>query len=191
MVDAVLGGYTVGTIVTWQSGAPSYLAGQYNTFNDYGDGGVQLNGVTASQLAGSVGVHEVAGQPFADLINPKYMASPTGGGANTQYITPNTTPGTFGQKIYLHGPRQFYQDMELTKAIPIHEEMNFDLQASFINVWNHPVFGNADGFGPYVPGAFNAAFDTGVQDSNFGLGTPTNAISGFGRIIELRGTFHF
>lgn len=191
VVDAVLGGYTVGTIVTWQSGAPSYLAGQYNTFNDYGDGGVQLNGVTASQLAGSVGVHEVAGQPFADLINPKYMASPTGGGANTQYITPNTTPGTFGQKIYLHGPRQFYQDMELTKAIPIHEEMNFDLQASFINVWNHPVFGNADGFGPYVPGAFNAAFDTGVQDSNFGLGTPTNAISGFGRIIELRGTFHF
>lgn len=191
VLDAVLGGYTVGTIVTWQGGAPSYLAGQYSTFNDYADGGVNLQGVTASQLASSVGVHEVAGQPFADLLGTKYLSSPNGGGANSQYITPNITPGTIGQRIYIHGPRQFYQDMELTKVFPIHEEFNFNLQASFINVWNHPVFGNADGFGPYVPGAFNAAFDTGVQDYGFGLGAPTNEGSGFGRLIELRGTFHF
>ncbi|HVC47095.1 MAG TPA: TonB-dependent receptor [Terracidiphilus sp.] len=190
-LDAVLGGFTVGTIVTWQSGAPSYLAGQYSTFNDYGDGGINLQGVTPSQLQSSIGVHEVAGQPFADLISSKYLSSATGGGANSQYIAPNITPGTFGKMIYLHGPRQFYQDMELTKVIPIHEAMNFDLQASFINVWNHPVFGNADGFGPYVPGAFNASFDTGVQDYGFGLGSPTNENSGFGRLIEFRGTFRF
>lgn len=186
-VDAVLGGYTVGTIVTFQSGAPSYLAGEYDTFNDYGDSGVQLHGVSPGQLQSAMGVHEMKGQPFADLINPKYMASPTGGGANSAYVTPNTTPGTFGQILYLHAPHQFFQDVELTKRFPIHEAMNFNLQAAFINAWNHPVWGNSDGFGPYVPGAASTSFDSGVQDYGFGTGTPTNGA----RVIELRGNLQF
>ncbi|MGH9604686.1 MAG: carboxypeptidase regulatory-like domain-containing protein [Terracidiphilus sp.] len=187
-LDAVLGGYTVGTIVTWQGGAPSYLAGQYSTYNDYGDGGIQLNGVTAGQLQSSIGVHEVAGQSYANLISSKYLASPAGGGANSSYITPNITPGTFGQLIYLHAPRQFSQDMELTKLFPIHESMNFTLQASFINVWNHPVFGNSIGNEPsaYFGGGQNS-FDNGIQDSGFGEGAPTNGP----RQIELRGNFRF
>ncbi len=190
-LDAVLGGYTVGTIVTWQSGAPAMLAGEYDTFNDVGDGGIQLHGVTSSQLQSGVGVHQVAGQPYANLINPKYLVSASGGGASASYITPNITPGVFGQHLYLHGPPQFFQDMELTKRFPIHEALNFNLQASFINLWNHPVFGNADGFGPYVPGAPNPSFDSGVQDFNFGEGSPTNEGVGFGRLIEMRGTFIF
>src|SRR6202012_4280156 len=98
----VVGGWTVGTIVTYQSGEPAQLTGQYNTYNDYGDSGISLNGVTAAQLQKAVGVFHVPGQTFANLINPKYLSSPTGGGANSQYITPNTTPGTFGDVIFLH-----------------------------------------------------------------------------------------
>jgi len=190
-LDAVLGGYTVGTIVTWQGGAPAQLGGGYYTFNDYGDGGVRLHGVTPSQLQSSIGVREVPGQPFANLIDPKYLVSPTGGGANATYLTPNTTPGTIGEVIYLHGPKQFYQDLELTKVFPIHEAINFNLQASFINVWNHPVFGYANGFGPYVPGVSAPSFDSGLQDFGFGESGPTNESSGFGRTIELRGNFRF
>jgi hypothetical protein len=191
LLDALVGGYTVGTVVTWQGGAPAQLTGEFDTFNDYADGGVHLNGVTPSQLQSGIGVHEVPGQPFADLMSAKYLASPTGGGANTTYIAPNQTPGTIGQVIYLHGPRQYYQDLALTKLFPIHDQMNFSLQASFINVWNHPAFGNADGFGPYVANTSAVAFDSGVQDYGFGEGSPTNEGSGFGRIIELRGNFHF
>jgi hypothetical protein len=188
-VDAVLGGYTVGTIITWQGGAPAPLAGGYLTYNDYGDGGVNLKGVSVSQLQSSIGVRQVAGQPYANLIDPKYLVSPSGGGANPTFITPNTTPGTFGQIIYLHAPRQFFQDVQLTKVFPIHGAINFNLQAAFINVWNHPVFGNSNGFGPYVPGAGNSnpAFDSGVQDFNFGEGSPTNGP----RLIELRGNLRF
>jgi hypothetical protein len=190
-LDAVLGGYTVGTIVTWQGGAPAYLAGQYNTFNDYGDGGIQLHGVSPSQLQSSIGVRQVPGQPYANFLDSKYLVSTSGGGANANYLTPNITPGTFGQITYLHAPKQFFQDMELTKMFPIHEAMNFTLQASFINIWNHPVFGNSDGFGPYVPGSPNASFDSGLQDFSFGEGSPTNEGNGLGRQIELRGNFHF
>ncbi|MGC2618174.1 MAG: TonB-dependent receptor [Acidobacteriaceae bacterium] len=189
-LDAVLGGYTVGTIVTWQSGAPAMLGGGYDTFNDVGDGGIQLHGVTAAQLQSAIGVHQVAGQPFANLINTKYLVSAGGGGANASYITPNITPGTFGQHLYIHGPRQFFQDMELTKRFPIREALNFNLQASFINLWNHPVFGNADGFGSNIAG-YPSNFDSGVQDYSFAEGSPTNEGSGFGRIIEMRGTFTF
>ncbi|HEY6445674.1 MAG TPA: carboxypeptidase-like regulatory domain-containing protein [Acidobacteriaceae bacterium] len=194
VLDAVLGGYTVGTIATWQSGAPAYLGGGYLNFNDYGDGGIRLQGVTVHQLQSAVGVHEVKGQPNADLLSAKYLASPTGGGSNTAYIAPNITPGTFGQIAYLHGPRQFYQDLELTKLFPIHEQMTFNLQAAFLNVWNHPVFGNADGFGP-APNGSASSFQTNIQSSGFGLGGPTNEYSnqngGFGRVIELRGNFVF
>jgi hypothetical protein len=186
VLDKVLGGFTVGTVTTWQTGAPTQVTGGYATYNDYADGGVDLHGVTAAQLQKSVGVYRVPGKPYADLINPKYLVSAAGGGANPQYITPNTTPGTIGQVIYLHGPRQFYQDMSLTKAIPIHNSLNFSLQASFLNVWNHPVFGNAAG---------SAAFDSGVLDYGFGNGSPTNYNSGetpgFGRKIELRANLEF
>ena len=44
VLDHVVGGWTIGTIFTFQTGAPFLLLGGTNTFNDYGDGGVTLNG---------------------------------------------------------------------------------------------------------------------------------------------------
>lgn len=186
--DKVLGGWTVGTIITFQSGAPTQLLGQFNTFNDYGDGGVTLTGVTPSQLQHAVGVHRVPGQNFADLIDPKYLVSTIGGGANSSYIAPNTTPGAIGNVLFLHGPHAFFEDLSLTKAIQIHENVNFRLQSEFLNVWNHPVFGNYSS-GP--PNYTAASFDAGVQDYGFGTGAPTNNLNGFGRIIELRANLEF
>ncbi len=186
LVDAAIGGWTVGSILTYQTGEPVQLTGQNNTYNDYADSGITLHGITASQLQKAAGVFRVPGQTFANLINPKYLASTTGGGANPQYITPNTTPGTIGDVIYLHGPRQFYQDISLTKSVPIHESLRFRLQAAFLNAWNHPVFGDANGNG-YVDG--------GVQDYGFGLGGVSNESSGetpgFGRVIEIRANIDF
>jgi hypothetical protein len=186
LLDKTVGGWTVGSIMTYQTGEPAQLTGQYGTYNDYADGGVTLHNITPSQLQKSVGVYRVPGQTFANLINPKYLASTTGGGANSQYISPNITPGTIGQVIYLHGPRQFYQDISITKAVPIHESLKFRLQAAFLNAWNHPVFGDANGYG-FV--------DAGVQDYGFGLGGVSNESSGetpgFGRTIEIRANIDF
>jgi hypothetical protein len=184
--DAIAGGWTVGTIATYQTGEPVQLMGQYNTFNDYGDSGITLNNVKPSQLQSAVGVYRVPGQTFANLINPKFLSSPTGGGASTQYINPNTSPGTIGNVVYLHGPRQFYQDLSLSKTVPLHEELRFRLQAEFLNAWNHPVFGDANGNG-YVDGR--------IQDYGFGLGGVSNESSGetpgFGRVIEIRANIDF
>jgi hypothetical protein len=186
-LNAAVGGFTLGTIATVQTGAPVMLAGQYLTYNDYADSGVQLTGVTRSQLQSAIGLREDTGAPYVNLINPKYLASTTGGGANSNYVAPNITPGTFGQIVYLHGPHQFFQDMELTKRFPIHEAMNFNLQGAFINVWNHPAWGSSGLGGGYAAG-YPSSFDNGIQDFNFGEEYgPSNGA----RVIEMRGNFVF
>ncbi|HEU4982978.1 MAG TPA: carboxypeptidase-like regulatory domain-containing protein [Acidobacteriaceae bacterium] len=171
-LDETVGGWTIGTITTWQSGSPFRLTGGNRTFNNTGDGGIVLNGVTASQLQNAVGVHRAPGQSFVNILDPKYLASPTGGRANSQFITPNAVAGTFGQIVYLHGPRSFTQDISLGKAFPIRESMRFKLQASFLNAWNHPTFGNSTG---------------SILSSGFGHGGPSNGA----RTIDLRANFEF
>jgi hypothetical protein len=185
VADRIFGGFTVGTIMTFQTGAPFQVLGGNYTFNDYGDGGINLNGVTTSQLQKSIGVHRVAGQTYANFIDPKYLAA--GQGANPAYITPNTTPGTIGNVVYLHGPHAFFQDLSVSKSIPIHNEIAFRLQSEFLNVWNHPVF--ATNYGGNSPAFYQS--NTSIQSSSFGQGGVTNEGLGFGRIIELRGNIQF
>jgi Carboxypeptidase regulatory-like domain len=178
-LNRVVGGFSVGTVITFQTGAPFQLLGGYATYNSQADGGVVLNGVTPSQLQAAVGVHRVPGRATANLLDPKYLASPTGGTANYSYLAPNTTPGTIGNIIFLHGPTAFTQNLAATKVIPIKEQLSFNLQAEFINVWNHPVFGNT--FGSV------SATNSSVQSTAFATAGVTNSP----RAIELRANFIF
>jgi len=163
IANEIVGGWTFGTIFTFQTGAPNVFNGGYTTFNDYADGGIVLNGVTASQLQSAVGVYHVgsAQGSYADLINPKYMVDPTGGGANASFITPNTTPGSIGQILYLYGPHQTFTDMSISKRFVFTERIRAVFQSEFLNVFNHPTFG---GYG----------FNTYIQSTGFGTGGVSN-----------------
>jgi hypothetical protein len=188
VLDRIVGGWTVGTIFTFQTGAPMLLLGGNDTFNDYGDGGVVLNGVTPSQLQSSVGKYPIAGTTNISFINPKYLL-PTGG-ANPAFIAPNITPGTFGQRVWLYGPHNTYDDVSITKHFAITEQLRFSLQAEMLNAFNHPTFG---------PGATNGGFNFGfndIQGSGFGLDNGTvnpylNSPNGGAREIELRANIEF
>jgi hypothetical protein len=186
-LDRVVGGWTIGTIITLQSGNPFPLQGGYNTFNDYADGGVVLNGVTVSQLQSSVGVYRIAGQPAVDFINPKYLQNNgTGGGANTTFITPNTTPGTIGRIVWLHGPHFINDDMSLTKHIRLTERLNLSLQAEALNAFNHPSFQPGSGSGCSY---FCYGMGVGIQNGNFGIGGTSPSYQP--RVLELRGNIEF
>jgi len=182
VVDRVVGGWTLGTIFTYQTGPPFLLFGGYSTFNDYGDGGVVLNGVTASQLQSAIGTYRIPGSVNVAFINPKYLLTPTGGGSNPSFIAPNTTPGTIGQRVWLHGPHNTYDDISLTKHFAITERWRFSLQAEMLNAFNHPTFGGgATNGGAYY--GFN-----GIQSGGFGIAAgPLNGA----RAIELRGNIEF
>jgi hypothetical protein len=188
-------------ILGFQTGAPFLLQGGNNTFNanpnndGYGDSGVILHGVTPSQLQSAVGVYRIPGTAQVAFINPKYLASPTGGGANPQFITPNTTPGTIGQLVYLHGPHYFNNDLAITKIVPISERIRFSLQAEMLNAFNHPNFqpGTANGCTYFC---YSNSFTGNVQQGQFGIGGispnyPSASPNQGARVIELRANVEF
>jgi hypothetical protein len=181
-LDKVVGGWSVGTILTYQSGAPVLIGGGYRTFNSTADGGVLFNGLTAGQLQNSVGVYHVPGASYADGINPTYLVGATGGGANSQYLTPNSVAGTFGMHSWIYGPHFFNDDIAITKTIPIHENIRFTFQGEFLNAFNHPNWAISNG---------------NIRSSGFGLANVINTVSagnpnGVGaRQIELRANIEF
>ncbi|PYU67536.1 MAG: carboxypeptidase regulatory-like domain-containing protein [Acidobacteria bacterium] len=199
VLDRVVGGWTIGTILGYQAGAPFLLEGGNNTFNanlnndGYGDGGVELHGVTPSQLQSAVGVYRIPGQAAVSFLNPKYLAP--GGGANPQFITANTTPGTIGQLVYLYGPHYFNDDLAITKVVPIRENIKFSLQAEMLNAFNHPNFqpGAANGTTYF---SFANGFSPNVQQQGFAIGgispnySPVSPNQG-ARVIELRANIEF
>ena len=211
VLDKVVGGWTLGTIFNFQTGTPFLLGGgsgngnptSASTFNNdqnadgLGDGGVVLHGVTVSQLQSSIGVYHIPGQPAVDLINPKYLANNgTGGGANPAYITPNTTAGTIGQRVWLYGPRYWNDDLSITKHFPIRENIQFVLQSEMLNLFNHPNFQPGPGNGcnyfcnsagyqfPFIQGY---GFGIGGISPNYNLASPNQGA----RVIELRANVEF
>lgn len=180
MLDRVVGGWTIGTIFTWNSGNPFTLGGGYETYayaplygNQLAGGGVVLNGITRSQLQSDIGVFEQSGGgAVVPIFNPSILSS-TGGGANFNLLSPNSDAGTIASPIYLHGPHYVNDNLAVTKYVPIRESLRFSLQGEFLNIFNHPNFGPPD---------------AGVQDSGFG--TAFGPING-SRAIELRANFEF
>jgi len=201
VLDKIVGGWNIGTIMTFQTGTPFLLQGGNNTFNanlnndGYGDGGVVLHGVTPSQLQSAVGIYHIPGNAQVAFLNPKYLASPTGGGANPQFITPNITPGTIGQQIYLHGPHYINDDIAITKTLPIRENLRFTFQAEMLNALNHPNFqpGATNGC---TYGCYSNGFNPGVQQQQFAIGgispnySPNSPNQG-ARVIEFRANIEF
>ncbi len=170
--NSIFGGFTLGTVIGYQTGTPFLLTGGYDTYNQY-DGGVRFNnGASAATLQSKLGIHYVPGHTTALAFDPSTYSSTSGGTANTGVVAPNTTPGTIGSVAFLHGPNVFTQNMALSKLIPIKENIAVNLQAEFINVWNHPTWGTPSG---------------ALQSTSFG----TSSITGSARQIELRGNITF
>jgi hypothetical protein len=171
VASAVIGGWTVGVILTRETGDPHLLTGGTQTFNQ-SDSGISLTNVTVSQLQKQIGVRAgLAGSGLKNLFPSQYYSSV--GQANTQYISPEFSAGQFGTLMWVHDPKWIDTDMAITKVIPLHNEMNFSIQGEFINAFNHPAW---------------AGMDTGVQDTTFGT---TSATANNPRNIEIRGNFRF
>lgn len=165
LINRVIGGWTIGSIVTWQIGRNFKLAGGQDTYNWYdsynfnnsigfppnpNDSGVVLNGISVSQLQGQVGVH--AAPTFTDngvtVPNPSIqgLALPTSLFGASGAVQPESTPGQMGQIVFLHGPMLFNTNLSLTKEIPIWERVAMEIHAEFINAFNHPNFNFTDGY---------------------------------------------
>jgi len=141
ILDRIIGGWQIGSIATVVSGAENLLTSGYRTFNNIGDGGVALNGLTVDQFRGMVleaPRNNPAGQFSLTRVDPSLL-NPDGT-ANSKYFAPWTTPGTIGDRIYLPGAWFWSLNGSVNKDVRIREGLRFTLQAEFLNVFNHPEF---------------------------------------------------
>ena len=194
VLDKIVGGWTVSSIVTIQSGPPFRLTSGYWSVAQGGDSGVVLNGITGKDLQDAVGVYHPTGYSgvgdFVQILDPKYINGARGqGGANSQYILPSTAPGVQGAIVNLHGPHETFVDMAVSKNLPITERVRLKFQAEFLNAFNHPVFGV---FGGSTMNVVNSGFGivTGTIGPNT-VGTQTVAGGTSARQIQVRANLQF
>jgi Carboxypeptidase regulatory-like domain len=187
LLDAVVGGWTLGSIFVLHTGQPIQLTGGFQTVNannNFSNGVRLAPGVTLEQI------QEMFDAPQTRLIRPgitdlqRLAVDPRlvgpDGRANPQYLLPNTTPGEFGQLLFLRDKNRFQWDVSMTKTFQFTEKVRFQVFAGFNNVLNHPRWsfgGNIDN----PPGALN------VFSTTFGvIGAP-----GDSRSMNLRATLSF
>jgi len=162
IVDNIIGGWTVGSIIAAQTGRNFKLAGGVNTFNYWdgptpanangtpagilnyvpneNDSGVTLNGISVSQLQSKVGVYMTGNPNVPVSILPQSLFGPGG------VIQPSSTPGQLGSIVFLKGPRLFNTDISIIKAFPITEHVRMNIYAEMLNAFNHPNFNFTDGY---------------------------------------------
>ncbi|HZF38021.1 MAG TPA: hypothetical protein VE715_04310, partial [Blastocatellia bacterium] len=195
VLDGVIGGWTLGSVFVFNTGLPIQLTGGFDTVNSLSNNparnGVRLApGVTLEQiqdmfdasltrLTGRAGVTDL--QRLA--VDPKLIGPD--GRANPAFLLPNTTPGEFGQLLFIRDKNAFQWDVSITKAFRIKERTRFEVFAGFINVLNHPRWAFDTAIGGNPPGTPPAALN--VFSQTFGvIGAP-----GGNRSINLRATLSF
>lgn len=192
-LNRLVGGWTVGSVVTIQSGRPFKLLSGYNTFNysngswpDATDSGVVLNGITRSQLQNAVGVYNGPNSSEPVMFLPASLQSASG--AASSAISPETTPGALGSMIYLYGPGYWNVDMSVHKSVPLREHVSLNIWAEFLNAFNHPNWTVLDNFS----GKTNSpAQYANITSNSFAALTLANQDGLYSRNIQFRVQLQF
>ncbi|MFN0138910.1 MAG: carboxypeptidase regulatory-like domain-containing protein [Pyrinomonadaceae bacterium] len=182
LVDRIVGGWTLGGIVTWATRPPFFINAGRTTFNSFNSANnpAQLLGITFEEFKKNIGVFRRPEGIY--FINPDLLnitTNTTTGRFVSSTLKPGLlgapAPGTFGNFPLnsLNGPNFFNVDMSLVKRIPVTETVRLELKTTLINALNHPSF------------VYNGnAFDS----TSFGLITSQ---SGSQRIIHFTGSVRF
>jgi Carboxypeptidase regulatory-like domain len=145
----VVEGWTIGGIVTWQSGTPFYFFSNRTTFNSFNAGAApaQLGSMTFEQIKSNIGLFKTPQGVF--FINPNLLdivTNPTTGALTSARLKAGImvapAPGTFGDFPLngLYGPHFSQTDISLVKRTYIKERTNFEFRVIAFNVFNHPNF---------------------------------------------------
>lgn len=140
VLDAVLGGWHLGGIITFRSGFPFSPQIDFDPSNTGSPGLQRSNQIGNGHLA----------HPTPNLwfnIN--------------DFPAPNCPNGCFGNagKNILEGPGEKTADLSLRKIFTITEDKNLEFRAEFFNAFNHPVFQQPDAFITDGPGAAGVITD--------------------------------
>lgn len=156
VMNRVVGGWTVSSVFTWQSGAPFSFFSERGTVNRNGRSTNETasTALSISQLRNDIHLSFPTSGPLAGdhviMMDPSFIgANGRGAGADGLTCTPlvgngfcNPQPGQVGNlaRNEFNGPVFFDQDFSIIKAIAIRESMRLELRGDAFNVLNHPTF---------------------------------------------------
>ena len=116
-----------------QTGRPFLLTSGRLTVNQR-DAGVILNGITVEQLQDMV---EVRPGPNGNVyVFPQQLIG-SDGRANPLLLAPPTTPGEFGEFVYLYAPGLWNVDIGFAKQFEVTSSKHLNFELLFINAFNH------------------------------------------------------
>ena len=142
-VDRIVGGWTIGSIVTWATGPPWYVAAGRATFNNQtANNGAQLLGMSFEDFKKNVGLFKDPRGVF--FINPAILDITTNAAGKVATsklkagLMTSPAPGTFGNFPLnsLNAPDYFNVDLSLIKRIPITERVRLEIKFTAINAFN-------------------------------------------------------
>ena len=178
-LDRVIGGWTVGSVMTWQSGAPFSITSGYGTLNRaarsyYNTADTTLSG---QALWNAVSFHMTGNGP---MMVPSSAVNPADGTGAISSIdaTPfsgeifyNPSAGNLGtlQKRMFDGPWTFDLDLNLLKEITISGHHSVELRMMAINALNHATFWSGDQNVNSVPFGIVGGTFFGSRVVEFGL----------------------
>jgi len=181
IVDRIIGGWSVGGILTWATGQPWYVTAGRSTFNCVGPlsttgacqnivGGAQLTGISFEEFKKNVGIFRIPAGMF--FVNPALLDITLTPAGKVKSATLKSglmsTPalGTYGNFPInsLNAPQYFNIDMSVIKRIPITETVKFEFKVTAINMLNHANFNFANlNFDSTTFGLITTQRDTGRQ----------------------------
>jgi hypothetical protein len=165
----VVEGWSVGGIVTWQTGPPLGIFSNRSTFNSFnaGNNPAQLVGISLEEIRRDAGIFKTSSGVY--FFNPNLLDITTN--ANGQFtgstlksgLLDTPTPGQFGNFPInsITGPSFWQADFSVSKRTKIYESAEMEFKATFFNAFNH---------------------------ANFAFGSPTFDSASFGRISGQRGS---
>lgn len=147
LLDRVVGGWTIGGRETIASGHPFLLNGGRNTVNNLTQAGVRFGGgFTPAQLQKAISTVSGSFSNVALIADIANIATITGSGNTRQtqvkpeLFSPASTPGQYGDFVYLRNNGLYTFDMSVNKDIRITEKVRVTLRLVALNFLNHPFF---------------------------------------------------
>ena len=137
-MNALLGGWTLGGVLTAQSGTPFKLSSGRQTFNNVESGVVLANGHTIEEIQSMITMTDIPNSFSRLWVDPRLVGPD--GRANPEYLTVPTTPGEQGQLLFLRGKNTWNLDMSLLKTATIHGNKQITFHFTMTNVFNAQVW---------------------------------------------------
>jgi hypothetical protein len=153
-IEKLLGGWSIGGVMSWQSGAPFSILSGLGTLNRSDGSRSYYNtadtSLTMPELANIVKFQMTGNGPYMitqSAINPNDGTGANGSGvalsapfAGQEFYNP--AAGTLGslQRRAFSGPWSFDFDASIQKNIRITERQSLEIRMEGVNVLNHPTF---------------------------------------------------